>query len=77
VAVTSDKNWEAVAPIFPPRSKLKVLFDPERKIIKEKFGSKLFPETWVIDAEGVVRMRVDGPRDWAAALSLAAVERFL
>mgnify|MGYP003449643448 FL=1 len=77
VAITSDKNWEAVAPIFPPRSKLKVLFDPERKIIKDKFGSKLFPETWVIDADGVVRMRVDGPRDWAAALSLAAVERFL
>ena len=77
VAVTSDKNWASVAPIFPPGSKLKVLFDPERKIIKDKYGSKLFPETWVIDADGVVRMRVDGPRDWAAALSLAAVERFL
>lgn len=77
VAVTSDKNWEAVAPIFPPRSKLKVLFDPERKIIRDKYGSKLFPETWVIDPEGVVRMRVDGPRDWGAALSIAAVERFM
>ena len=77
VAITSDKSWDAVAPIFPPRSKLKVLFDPERKIIRDKFGSKLFPETWVIDADGIVRLRVDGPRDWSAALSLAAIERFL
>lgn len=77
VAITSDKDWASVATIFPPRSNLKVLFDPQRKVIKDKFGSKLFPETWVIDAGGVVRMRVDGPRDWGAALSLAAFERFM
>ena len=77
VAITSDKDWASVAAIFPPRSNLKVLFDPQRKIIKDKFGSKLFPETWVIDGDGVVRMRVDGPRDWGAALSLAAFERFM
>jgi len=77
VAVTSDKDWNAVAPIFPPRSNLKVLFDPKRQVIRDKYGSKLFPETWIIDKEGVVRLRVDGPRDWGSALSLAAVERFL
>ena len=52
VAITSDKDWAAVAPIFPPRSNLKILFDPERKVIKDKYGSKLFPETWVIDGDG-------------------------
>jgi peroxiredoxin len=77
VAVTTDKNWAAVAPIFPPVSNLKVLFDPEKKIIREKYGTKLFPETWVIDADGVVRMRVDGPREWGSALSIGAIERFL
>jgi peroxiredoxin len=77
VAVTADKNWAAVAPIFPPRNNLKVLFDPDRKIIRDKFGTKLFPETWIIDDRGVVRMRVDGPRDWGAALSIGAIERFL
>ena len=77
VAITSDKDWAAVAPIFPARSNLKVLIDPQRKIIKDKFGSKLFPGTWVIDADGIVRLRVDGPRDWGAALSIAAFERFM
>ncbi|HTU58195.1 MAG TPA: TlpA disulfide reductase family protein [Polyangiales bacterium] len=77
VAITSDKDWATVAAIFPPRSNLKILFDPSKKVIKEKYGSKLFPETWVIDGDGVVRMRVDGPRDWGAALSIAAFERFM
>jgi hypothetical protein len=54
-----------------------VLFDPERKVTKDKFGTTLSPETWVIDGDGVVRMRVDGPRDWGSALSLEAIERFL
>jgi peroxiredoxin len=77
VTVTTDRDWAAVAPIFPPRSKLKVLFDPERKVVRDRFGTKLFPETWIIDADGVIRMRVDSPRDWAAALSIGAIERFL
>jgi peroxiredoxin len=77
VTISTDKNWAAVASIFPPGVKLKVLFDPERKVVKDKFGTKLYPETWVIDADGVVRMRVDGPRDWGAALSVQAIERFL
>jgi peroxiredoxin len=77
VSITADKDWQTVAPVFPPRSKLRVLFDPERKIINGKFGTRLFPETWVIDASGVIRLRVDGGRDWSSALTLEAIERFL
>ena len=77
VTVSTDRDWNAVAPIFPPNSHLKVLFDPERKIVRDKFGTRLFPETWVIDARGVIRLRVDSPRDWAAALTIGAIERFL
>jgi peroxiredoxin len=77
VAISTDKDWAAVAPIFPPGSRLRVLFDPDRKVVRDMFGTKLYPETWVIDRGGVVRMRVDGPRDWKSALSLEAIERFL
>lgn len=77
VAVSTDKNWDAVAPIFPPNTHLRVLFDPERKVVKDKYGTKLYPETWVIDPGGVVRLRIDGPRDWGSALSLGAIETFL
>jgi peroxiredoxin len=77
VAISTDKDWAAVAPIFPPNTRLKVLFDPQRQVVKDKYGTKLYPETWVIDPGGVVRMRVDGPRDWGSALSLEAIERFM
>jgi peroxiredoxin len=77
VAISTDKDWAAVGAIFPPRSNLKVLFDPERKIVRDKFGTKLFPETWIIDQDGVIRMRVDAARDWASALTIGALERFL
>jgi peroxiredoxin len=41
-----------------------VLLDPESKIVKGKYGTTLFPETWIIDKEGVIRARFDGKREW-------------
>jgi peroxiredoxin len=51
-----------------------VLFDPESKIVREKFGTTLFPETWVIDPKGVIRARFDGERDWTMTLAVDIAE---
>jgi peroxiredoxin len=77
IALSTDKSWEEVQTLFPPGNQLRVLFDPERKVVRDKFGTKLFPETWVIDKRGVVRLRVDGQRDWSSPLTIDAIERFL
>lgn len=77
VAISTDANWQAVAPIFPKHSRLTVLFDPDRKIVKDKYGTRLYPETWVVDPQGVIRLRVDGPRDWSAPIALDAIEASL
>ena len=77
VAVTTDRDFREVATLFPSQFRLKVLFDPERKVVRDKYGTKLFPETWIIDGRGVVRMRVDGRRNWSDALTFDAIERFL
>lgn len=45
-----------------------VLVDPDGEVIRERFGTRLYPETWFIDPDGVVRARVDGARDWSTAL---------
>jgi peroxiredoxin len=74
VAITTDENWEAVKGLFGPASKLRVLFDPDGEVIREAFGTRMFPETWVVDGEGIIRLRVDGKRDWASPLSLDAIE---
>jgi peroxiredoxin len=51
--------------------------DSENAIVREKFGTKLYPETWYIDPEGVIRARFDGPRDWSNALYLELAEGLL
>jgi peroxiredoxin len=51
-----------------------ILFDPDLKVVKEKFGTELFPETWIIDPKGVIRARFDGARDWGSALGLEIAE---
>lgn len=40
------------------------LNDPESAVVAGRFGTKLFPETWFIDPKGVIRARIDGPRNW-------------
>jgi peroxiredoxin len=77
IAVTTDNEWSEVAALFPPKFQLNVLFDPERKVVRDKFGTRLFPETWIIDGRGVIRLRIDGRRNWSEPITIDAIERFL
>ena len=55
--------------VFPLRSLTKV----ERGQVKqaaERYGTKLYPETWFIDKRGVIRARFDGGREWMKPLHL-------
>jgi len=51
-----------------------ILFDPESNVVRDKYGTKLFPETWIIDPKGVIRARFDGARDWTDSLALDIAE---
>jgi peroxiredoxin len=42
--------------------------DPESAVVAGKYGTKLYPETWIIDPRGVIRARFDGARDWTNPL---------
>ncbi len=74
LTVSTDEGPDAVRdtlkvalggdPPFP------VLFDPDAEVVSGRYGTHLFPETWVIDPEGVIRARFDGGRDWSTALAL-------
>jgi len=74
VAVTTDKTWEEVSSVVPEGAGLTVLFDPDKKIVRDAYGTRMYPETWLIDARGVVRLRVDGPREWDSPLAWDAIE---
>lgn len=51
-----------------------VLMDPDSTVVRDKFGTRLFPETWFIDPKGVIRARVDGQRKWDEALTISFAE---
>jgi len=45
-----------------------VLFDPDFKVVKDKYGTTLYPETYLIDKKGVIRARFDGGREWTSGV---------
>jgi len=76
VAISTDDSWEAVAPVLPREPKATYLLDPDDAVVVGKFGTRLYPETWIIDREGVIRFRFDGARDWSQSLMLSVIEGF-
>ena len=74
VTVTIDEDRQKVRDLLgvllnePPP--FPVLFDPESQIVAGKYGTKLYPETWVIDPEGIVRARFDGARNWSEPFAI-------
>jgi peroxiredoxin len=53
-----------------------VLLDPESSVVGGQYGTRLFPETWLVDREGVIRARFDGARDWSSAITLDLIDSF-
>lgn len=47
-----------------------VLIDSDSSVVADKYGTKLFPETWFIDQQGILRARFDGGRSWASPLTI-------
>lgn len=52
-----------------------VLFDPELNVVNARYGTRLFPETWIIDPDGVIRARFDGAKDWSTPLAIEVIEK--
>jgi len=77
VAVSTDQGWDDVASVFPDEPALTVVFDPDASVVTGKYGTRLYPETWVIDPQGVIRLRVDGPQDWTSPVVLDLVQQLL
>ena len=77
VAISTDRNWDEVETILPPGSRITSLLDADREVVTGKFGTRLFPETWIIDADGVVRFRFDGALDWSDPLALDLIRAYM
>ncbi len=76
VAVSTDREWAEVEAIIPSRSKIISLLDSKREVVTDAFGTKLFPETWIIDKKGVIRLRFDGGFDWSSPVALDLIRAY-
>jgi peroxiredoxin len=76
VAISTDRNWAEVETIIARNTRITSLLDAERGVVNGKFGTKLFPETWIIDADGVVRFRYDGALDWSDPVALDLIRAY-
>lgn len=75
---TDDTAEEAIATlksVLREEPPFAVLMDPDAKIVHDKFGTSLYPETWIIDKNGVIRARFDGAREWSNATVVEFVEQ--
>ena len=76
VAISTDRSWDEVATIIAPSSRITSLLDADRAVVNGMFGTKLFPETWIIDADGVIRFRFDGALDWSDPVALDLIRAY-
>lgn len=76
VTVTTDASWSVVRSLFQSQDDLPVLFDPTKSVTLGRYGTKMLPETWVIDPRGVIRFRYDGAQNWDEPLLLELIESF-
>lgn len=76
VLVSVDEGWDAVRAFVPPSMRAPMLFDTDRRVVEQMYGTKLFPETWIIDRDGVIRARFDRALQWTSASFTQYVDSF-
>ncbi len=68
VTITTDESArdavDTLTAVLGGQAKFTTLVDSNNQVVQKMFGTRLFPETWFIDPQGVIRARIDGPRDW-------------
>ena len=78
LAVSVDEGGAAAVAAFMQKHGLSVpvLLDPTRSIAT-LYGTFKFPETYVIDRQGVVRDKAIGPRDWTVPSKASVIRELL
>ncbi len=63
VAVSVDDGWAPVEKFLAPRTPLKVVLD-EGARTSLVYGTSKFPESYLVDEQGRLRLKFVGPRRW-------------
>ena len=72
---TAQEAIDTLKAVLKEEPPFPVLMDPDLKTVRDKFGTSLYPETWIIDKSGVIRARFDGAREWSSATVVELVDQ--
>ncbi len=78
LAVSVDEGGADTVTSFLHRNNLNVpvLLDTSHAI-SSQYGTYKFPETYILDREGIVRYKVIGPRDWRDPAALQLLQNMI
>jgi peroxiredoxin len=77
ITIAVEEKWEDVAHYFPRGTDLRVLFDPDDAVARGMFGTKKYPETFVLDRQRRIRARFDGKRPWHSPVMFEYLASFM
>ncbi len=77
LTIAIDEKFEDVASYFPRGTDLRILFDPDNKVGEGIFGTKKYPETFVLDKQRRIRARFDGKRPWHSDTMMEYLSKFI
>ena len=72
---TAQEASDTLKAVLKGEPPFKVLIDPDAKNVTGKYGTTLYPETWIVDKNGVIRARFDGAREWSSATVVQFVDQ--
>jgi peroxiredoxin len=80
VAITADESWDdahkLMSKLFPQGHGMRLLKDPDKKVATI-YGTKLFPESYLIDRAGNLRYYFNNAREWGTTQARQCVESLL
>jgi thiol-disulfide isomerase/thioredoxin len=65
IALTVDEEWATVGHFFDGAIPTAVFRDPSGRLVK-RYGVGELPDSYLLDAHGVARLRMRGARDWTS-----------
>ena len=76
LAVSVDDDWAAIRKFFAKGTPLDVLLDTARAVPK-RWGTDKFPESFLVDKDGMIRYYIVSNRDWSAPSVSACIDAML
>jgi peroxiredoxin len=78
LAVSVDEGGAPAVSAFLQRNQLTlpVLLNPDQSISRS-YGTLKFPETYLVDREGIVRRKIIGAADWMNPAALQVIQNLV